>query len=40
MEFKTRNYRFKGINPAKEQRRFWILVTITLAVCAAIAYFF
>jgi len=40
MALKTRNYRFKGINPAKEQQRFWILVLITIAICVAITYFF
>ena len=40
MEFKRRNYRFKGVNPATEQKRFWILIFIALAIGAAIIYFF
>ena len=40
MAFKQRNYRFKGINPDKEQRRFWILMLLALAIGAAIIYFF
>ena len=40
MAFKQRNYRFKGINPGKEQRRFWILILLALAIGAAIIYFF
>ncbi|MDB5013706.1 MAG: hypothetical protein JWQ25_1908 [Daejeonella sp.] len=40
MTLKTRNYRFKGINPGKEQRRFWILILLTIAVCIAITYLF
>ena len=40
MEFGRRNYRYKGINPGKEQRRFWILILIALAIGAAIIYFF
>jgi hypothetical protein len=40
MAFKQRNYRFKGINPAKEQRRFWILILLALAIGAAIVFLF
>lgn len=40
MDFGKRNYRYKGINPASEQKRFWILIIIALAIGAAIIYFF
>jgi hypothetical protein len=40
MDFGKRNYRYKGINPGKEQRNFWILITVALVIGAAIIYFF
>ena len=40
MDFGRRNYRYKGVNPGREQRRFWLLVIIALAIGAAIIYFF
>ncbi len=40
MAYGQRNYRFKGINPGNEQKRFWILIVLALAIGAAIAYFF
>lgn len=40
MEFGRRNYRFKGVNPGSEQKRFWILILIALVIGAAIIYFF
>lgn len=40
MEFKTRNYRYRGANPGKEQKQFWIWLLIALAFCAAITYLF
>ena len=40
MDFGRRNYRYKGINPGREQRRFWLLIVIALAIGAAIIYFF
>lgn len=33
-----RNYRYKGINPGKEQRLFWIMIVIALAIGAAIIF--
>jgi hypothetical protein len=38
--FKPRNYRYKGINPGSEQKRFWLMLLIALAIVAAILYFF
>ncbi|WP_255534864.1 hypothetical protein [Pedobacter sp. SYSU D00535] len=40
MEFKTRNYRYKGVNPGNEKNNFWLMVLIALVICAAIIYFF
>jgi len=40
MQFKTRNYRYKGINPGNEQKRFWITILIAIAIGAAIIYLF
>jgi len=40
MSFGKRNYHYKGVNPGNEQRRFWILIVIALAIGAAIVYFF
>ncbi|HYK77435.1 MAG TPA: hypothetical protein VEV16_10685 [Daejeonella sp.] len=39
MAFGQRNYRFKGGKSDNEQKRFWILLLIALAICAAIVYF-
>lgn len=39
MDYK-RKYRYKGVNPGNEQKRFWLLVLIALAIGAAIVYFF
>ena len=36
--FKQRNYRYKGVNSGKEQKRFWLMLLIALAICAAIVY--
>ncbi len=38
--FKTREYHYKGADPGNEQRNFWILVIIAVAVCLAIVYLF
>ncbi len=40
MAYGQRNYRFKGINPRNEQKRFWILIIIALAIGASIVYLF
>jgi hypothetical protein len=40
MDLGKRNYHYRGVNPGKEQRRFWILILIALAIGAAIIYFF
>ncbi len=37
---KPRNYRYKGINPGSEQKRFWLLMLIGLLLGAAIIYLF
>jgi hypothetical protein len=37
---KPRNYRYKGINPGNEQKRFWLMLLIAFAICAVIYYFF
>ena len=37
MDFK-RNYRYKGINPDKEQRNFWIWIIIGIAIGAILLY--
>lgn len=36
--FKPRNYRYKGVNSSSEQKRFWLMIIIALAICAAIIY--
>jgi hypothetical protein len=38
MALKTRNYRFKGINPHKERNRFWLMIVIALLIGAVIYY--
>lgn len=40
MQSYKRKYRFKGVNPGNENKRFWILIIIALAIGAAIIYFF
>lgn len=40
MQSYKRKYRFKGVNPDNENKRFWILIIIALAIGAAIVYFF
>jgi paraquat-inducible protein B len=40
MAYGQRNYRFKGIDPGKEQKHFWILAIVALAIGAALVYFF
>jgi len=40
MQFKPRKYRYKGTNPDSEQKRFWIMIIIGIAVSAAIMFFF
>lgn len=40
MDFGKRNYRYKGANPDKEQKNFWILIFVALLIGAAIIYFF
>ncbi len=35
-----RRYRYKGINPSKEQKQFWLMLLIALAIGVAIMYFF
>ncbi len=39
MDFKRRNYRFKGADKTGEKRNFWLLIVIGLAIGAAIIYF-
>lgn len=40
MAFKPRKYRYKGADPDKEQKNFWILIIIGIGVSAAIMFFF
>lgn len=35
---KPRNYRYKGVNPGKENKRFWLMLIIALAIVAALYY--
>jgi hypothetical protein len=35
---KQRNYRYKGIDPDKEQKRFWLMIVIGLLLGAIIYY--
>jgi hypothetical protein len=35
---KQRNYRYKGIDPGKEQKRFWLMIVIALLLGAIIYY--
>lgn len=38
--FKPRNYRYKGVNPGSEQKRFWLAIIIAIAIAACIIYLF
>lgn len=40
MQFKPRKYRYKGADPDKEQKNFWLLMLVGIAISAAIMYFF
>lgn len=40
MQFKPRNYKYKGIDTGDEQKRFWIFLVIGLLIGAAIIYLF
>jgi len=40
MAFGKRNYHYKGVNPENEQKRFWILILIALAIGAVIVFLF
>lgn len=35
-----RKYRYKGIDPDAEQKRFWLMLLIALAIGGVIIYFF
>ncbi len=39
MDYK-RKYRFRSGNSSKENRQFWLMMLIALAIAAAILYFF
>ncbi len=37
---KPRNYRYKGTDPGKEKKRFWLMMLIAIAIMALLYYLF